>query len=185
MREADKVETPDDEGLLVPDDLPTSLSRLLAYWDALRVEANGVPSRERFDPLDLKGLWHGLSVFEFLDPGGDPDQTIVRYSGEWIDRFHGMSLVGKSLQEVLNETEYRRFVPCLWRAAAESRPHYRRGSRQRGDAEIVSFERLFVPFANQARRSCFMVGVWHFPNRGSDAGHVETTLEGLHRITSR
>lgn len=183
MIEANRAEIDGEAGFDLPGSLAETLERLLQYWQSLIPPEGGPPSKSRFDPLDLKGLWHDLSVLHFATgPDGTPD-IMIRYAGEHLDSMHGVSLAGKRLLDVLNETEARRAVPCLMRAVAEGVPHYRRGVRPHDRQGALSFERLVVPFLSEDRRTSYLVGIWHWPQ--SNPKGVLRLGNGVHMISSK
>jgi hypothetical protein len=178
-----KVEVEGEAGFDLPEALCPPLAKLLEYWQSLRPANGQIPSKRLFDPLDLNGLWHGLQVLQFTDPSANMDAIKIRYSGEHVDTLHGCSMVGRNLSQVLDETEYRRNIPSIKRAAMEGVPHFRRGTRRRGRHDVVEFERLFVPFCDEDGCGAYLIGMWHFPQ--PEHGSVQRLSNGVHMISSR
>ena len=182
MVEASRAEVIGEAGFDLPAELPTALRRLLEYWQQ-RCPAGGTPPRDAFDPLDLKGLWHDTSVLQ-LGSGADGEVEIsIRYAGAHLDGMHGISLAGKRLLDVIDETEARRTVPSLTRAAVEGVPHYRSGHRPHHAWGTVAFERLMVPFRGTDDAVRYLVGVWHWPKPAPR--RVLRMGDGVHMISSR
>lgn len=183
MVEARRVEVNGTAGFDLPDGLPPPLARLLNYWKSQCPGEGGLPRKEQFDPLDLDGLWHDLSVLQISARPASQAEILIRYAGEHLDSMHGVSLAGKHLRSVIDETEARRSIPSLVQAAVEGAPHYRSGHRPHRQQGTVAFERLFVPFRAAKGDTAYLVGIWYWPQPAPRG--VLRMGDGVHMISSR
>ncbi len=107
----------------------------------------------------------------------------IRYAGERHETRLRRALTGRFLDDVVEETEYRRISPALERIRRTGVPHHRTGQHLDDRNCLVGFERLMVPLCDDQGRPDFLLGVWHWPAAHTD--HVVRLPNGAHMISSR
>jgi len=129
----------------------------LAYWAARR-EAESLPRRGRFDPLDLPALLPRLQLHE-----RNADQRFLcRLSGTAVVENLGRETTGKFLDETLPATEYASRAAIFSRALDEGRPLLYSGTLVVPDRDWKHFHRLLLPLANAAGLPTYVLSLLYF-----------------------
>lgn len=116
---------------------------LLAFW-AERCEGSGLPTRRMLDPVELFPFLPILALVEVVDGGAD---LRVRLAGSEIEDRHGVSLRGRSLDDIRKGIDGAD-TTGQWRLSVETRrPHYRHGPVRFPGNRHFEYARLILPIA--------------------------------------
>jgi len=124
------------------------LRDLLAYWIAIH-PGDRIPSREAFDPLDVRKV---LPHLVLTDVERDPYRFRVRLMGTAVVDAMGGDFTGRYLDEVFPDAEHQLLIRDRIEVAETGLPNYRHGkSPTRFRLDFAALERVFLPFASDGR----------------------------------
>src|SRR5688572_324227 len=84
-----------------------ALRRLFDYWTSLGEQANGLPSLQNFDPVNLPQL---LSHIWIVDVEPNSHRFRLRLAGEGINSIYGRNIGGKYFTDVFEEKDINTLV---------------------------------------------------------------------------
>jgi hypothetical protein len=145
------------------------LAALFAYWDGKR-RGRGMPKRSDIDPIEMRQWLGNLLLIDVTVEG----RFIYRlYGTRFVDNF-GRDMTGRSVDDLPVEQQER--VRTDYEAVCASRqPRARlytasfevpqRGTMQRSEPQVVTWERLVMPLGDsEARVDMLLVAAYPLPD---------------------
>lgn len=132
--------------------------RLIAFLDAWRASRPGtlVPSKRDFDPFELPALLRFAWLYRYEPDRGD---FLCLLAGEDVNRAWGAPIKGKTLRQVVGETDHP-IVLSRWRAIVET-PLVQYGAKDEklSSQDLWRAERLLLPLAAIGEKPDHVIGV--------------------------
>jgi hypothetical protein len=138
-----------------PDLQDPGLRVLYDYWVSLAQEADGLPSVQGFDPLNLPRLLPNLWILEVEPATG---RFRMRLAGENINAIYGRSIAGQYFQEVFQPGDVEIIVARYSRALSEPAVFHASGSVYAAGGNLTVGERLGLPMLGREGRTNTLLG---------------------------
>ncbi len=142
-------------------DLAAANVKLRRFWDYTQTcrDGDGLPRRNRFDPIDIPGLLANIWIMDADVAGRELSYRLV---GTHVVMTIGFDPTGRRLSEVMAGSIAR--VPTLldryWFCARTGIATWRRGpARHWKTMEYTEVENLCVPFEGAAHGGAQMIGI--------------------------
>ncbi|MFC6215610.1 PAS domain-containing protein, partial [Fodinicurvata halophila] len=117
----------------------------LTYWYRM-LPAEGLPARNRFDPLEVWSAVARIVLFEIVGQGED---VIFRLVGEDFEMRAGSGLRGQRFSEIGNPAQVPPTLAIVEEMYRDGRPILSAGSLATLDRGYVGYRRLAMPFAEE------------------------------------
>lgn len=120
--------------------------KTLKYWYWM-LPAEGLPTRDRFDPLEV---WSAVAKIVFFEIVGQGEDVIFRLVGEAFEQRAGSGLRGQRFSKVGNPTQVPLTLAGVKEMYRDGRPVLGAGSLATLDRGYVGYRRLALAFAEEA-----------------------------------
>jgi hypothetical protein len=132
--------------------------RLYDYWQSLRPEGHGLPSRRDIDPLEIPDLLANLWLTDVVSETGTV-RFRERLVGTTLARLYGRDTTGKFFEEIYAGEHLARQLATYRAVVEHALPHLARLRVPLADRDFIIYDRLMLPLASDTRTPDMIIGI--------------------------